>query len=252
MNRNPLVILQVSDLHFLTELGGTMEGVDTEHSFTQIIEHIHNTYPQIDLLLVTGDLTQDPYLPNYQRINKILKKYDTRTICLPGNHDDFELMQQVFTTKQINCNKLIKFNDWQVISLNSQIIDSAKGRLTSIELNFLSNALDENPDLYSLIALHHHCIPTKSTWMDTMLIENSDDFFALLADYPQVKAISCGHIHQEVEEIKEGKLILGAPSTCFQFKPLSADYALDNKQPGYRVFSLYSNGVIESEVHYLS
>lgn len=248
---SPLIILQISDLHILAEKGKTMEGVETEQSFILSLNHIHTIFSEIDLLLVTGDLAQDPCQSSYQRIYQALKQYQTRTICLPGNHDDFSLMQQILADKQVNCDKLIQFKHWQIISLNSKKTGSAGGYLDSSELDYLTDTLDKQPELNTLIAVHHHPIPTHSIWMDTMTIENSHELFSLLKAYPKVKAISCGHIHQEMESIKDNKLILGIPSTCFQFKPFSVDYALDNNKPGYRLLSLHPNGEIESKVYRL-
>ena len=133
---SPLIILQVSDLHILAEQGKTMAGVDTEQTFVQMLEHIHNTHSKIDLLLVTGDLAEEPCQSSYQRIYQAHKKYQTRTICLPGNHDNFALMQQVFTGQQINCDKQLEFDHWQIISLNSQKIGSTGGFLDFSELDF--------------------------------------------------------------------------------------------------------------------
>jgi Icc protein len=52
-----------------------------------------------------------------------------------------------------------------------------------------------------------------------------------------------------MEVLKDNKLILGAPSTCFQFKPKCASYTLDDKAPGYRLFLLYPDGKIESNIY---
>jgi len=245
---SPLTIVQITDLHLLAESGQTMEAVDTENSFQKIVEQIHKTYKQIDLLLVTGDLAQDPCQSSYQRVIQTLQKHPSRTICLPGNHDDFSLMQKIINDPQINCDKVIKFKRWQIISLNSQKIGATGGFLDASELTFLNNALEEHPDLHTLIAMHHHPIPTNSKWMDTMTIENSDQLFSIIKKHSQVKAICYGHIHQETEEVIDNTLILGTPSTCFQFKPLSIDYALDSNKPGYRILSLHNNGLIESTV----
>jgi len=245
----PLTILQISDLHILAKEGKFMEGVETEQSFKQLLKYIHSVFKEIDLLLVTGDLAQGPCQSSYQRIYQALKQYQTRTICLPGNHDDFRLMQQIISGKQVNCNKHIQFKYWQIISLNSKKAGSTGGHLDSSELDYLTDTLDKHPELNTLIAVHHHPIPTGSLWMDTMTIENNHELFSLLKAYPKVKAISCGHIHQEMELTTNNTLILGTPSTCYQFKPFSIDYAVDENKPGYRVLSLYPNGKLESKVY---
>lgn len=246
---NPIVILQISDLHILTKSGETMAGIDTEQSFHKVLEYAHAKHGKADLILVTGDLVQTPCPSSYQRIVQEIEKYKTKTVCLPGNHDDFTLMQQIITKDEINCQKHIVFKNWQIICLNSKKEGSEGGYLASDELDYLSNTLDKHPDLNTLIAVHHHPVPTNSLWMDTMMIENSDELFLLLQDHPQVKAITCGHIHQKLEAQKEGKLILGMPSTCFQFDPKNNDYAIDDKNPGYRTLKLFPNGLIESNIH---
>lgn len=249
---SPISILQISDLHLLTKSGEKMCDVDTEQSFCKVLEHAFSKHKQFDLILVTGDLVQDPSEFGYQRIYQELEKYQTKTVCLPGNHDDIALMQEFLRPEQITCNKLIPFKHWQIICLNSKKDGSHGGFLASEELEFLNKSLNQYPKLNILIAVHHNSLPTESRWLDTMTIENSDEFFLILSKHSQVKAITCGHIHQKQELKKDNKLILGAPSTCFQFKPDSAEYALDDRSPGYRVLELYSNGEIKSEVYYLS
>ncbi len=243
-----ITIIQITDLHILAEPNKTMAGVDTEKTFQQVIEHIHKIYKSIDLLLVTGDLAQDPCRLSYQKIFETLKKYPTRTVCLPGNHDDFNLMQQIIANKHINCEQQVQFKNWQIISLNSKKHGATGGFINSSELKSLAEMLKSTPSLYTLIAMHHHPIPTNSKWMDTMTIENSHELFTIINQYPKVKVLCYGHIHQETESLKDNKLILGTPSTCFQFKPLSIDYAIDNNKPGYRVLTLYANGSVKSSV----
>lgn len=247
----PIVILQLTDLHILKEPGDTMSGVDTEYTFKQVLEYALAKHKNTDLILLTGDLTQDPHKPSYQRIYQELKKHHLRSICFPGNHDDLEMMQQVFSDEQINCNKHIKFKDWQIICLNSQIPGSHSGRLNADELDFLRTTLDTQADLNTLVAVHHHPVPTNSQWMDTMLIENSDELFSLLENYPQVKVMICGHIHQQLEIEKQDIAILGTPSTCFQFTPQKKDYSVDITDPGYRLIELYPNGRINSKIYYV-
>lgn len=246
-----LSILQISDLHLLTKSGEKMSNIDTEKSFCQIIKYAFSKHHQFDLILVTGDLVQDPSEFGYQRIYQELKKYQTRTVCLPGNHDDIALMQQFFQSEKINCDKLVQFKDWLIICLNSKKEGTQGGFLENDELEFLETSLNQNANLNTLIAVHHNCLPTNSQWLDTMTIENSDDFFSILSQHTQVKAITCGHIHQKQEIRKNNILVLGTPSTCFQFKPNSDLYQLDDKNPGYRVLDLCSDGKINSSIYHL-
>lgn len=241
-------LLQITDLHILPSPKATLLGINTAHYFQAILEAAFSEKSHFDLILLTGDLTQEPCPAGYQLILNRLKAYNTPCICLPGNHDDYALMQQILNTGNINCRKQVFLGNWQIISLNSQIIGSDKGRLSNPELLFLENCLSGYPDYNALIAVHHHCVKTNSVWMDTMMIENSSELLAITHKYRQAKAIINGHIHQVMDIQTDSIRILGSPSTCFQFKPESKSFCLDNTSPGYRTIQLYSDGRIESEV----
>lgn len=247
-NAASISILQLSDLHILAASEDTMLGINTEHYFHACLEQAFAANQHFDLVLLTGDLAQEPCQASYRRILTSLEAYKTPCICLPGNHDDYELMQQVFNADSINCSKQVLLDNWQVISLNSQIPGDPGGRLSNEELEFLESCLSGNPGRHALIAVHHHCLESKSSWMDTMIIENSRELLAIVDKYPQVKAIITGHVHQ-VMDIKTASLrVLGVPSTCFQFTPGSTEFSVNDTAPGYRLIELYADGRVESEV----
>jgi Icc protein len=245
-------LLQITDLHILPGLNETFLGINTEHYFHAILELAFAEHHYFDLILVTGDLAQGPSSASYQRILNSLEATSTPCICLPGNHDDYELMQQIFSTRLVNCRKQVLLENWQLICLNSQIPGTPGGRLSKQELLFLESCLTGNPKHHSLIAVHHHCLETKSAWMDTMMIENSDELLAIIKQCPQIKAITTGHIHQAMDITTGSLRILGTPSTCFQFKPESTALSLDTSAPGYRLIKLYADGRIESRITRLS
>lgn len=246
-----LSILQITDLHIKPGLDELFLGINTEHYFHAILELAFAEHQHFDLILVTGDLAQDPCPASYQRILNSLEATNTPCICLPGNHDDYELMQQIFNTGLINCRKQIFLENWQLICLNSQIPGVPEGRLSKQELLFLDDCLLNNPNHHALIAVHHHCLKTNS-FMDTMMIENSEELLALIKQYPQAKAITNGHIHQTMDITTGSLRVLGSPSTCFQFKPESPVLSLDSCTPGYRLIKLYADGRIESTITRLS
>ncbi len=245
----PLTLIQLTDLHILAKPDDILYGVKTEQSFHKTLEYVFKNHLNIDLILITGDLAQTPCHSSYQRIIDTLEKYNTRTICLPGNHDDYSIMHQLINSKLINCNKQLAFKYWQIICLNSQQLGEKGGLLDSNQLELLNDFLQNNASLNTLIALHHPPLPINSPWMDKMILENRDEFFSVLENYPQVKVIICGHIHQQLEKHQENILILGTPSTCFQFQPFCTEYTLDNKAPGYRELKLFPDGTIITKVH---
>ena len=244
-----LKILQLTDLHVTPHTGDLMLGLDTEDFFQQTLAHAYDQQGPFDLILLTGDLAQDPSADSYQRIQQDLNQYATPCLCLPGNHDDFDLMQRYLQAGNVSCNKQLVLNDWQIVLLNSQKPNSPIGNLAESELAFLEQALHSQQDLPTLIALHHPCFAIGSNWLDTMQIENSEALLSLLNKYPQVKVVTCGHVHQEYFE-KIGQIsFFATPASCFQFTPYSSEFSIAETSPGYRVFSLFQDGSLQSEVH---
>ena len=248
---NQISILQLTDQHIMAAADDKLLGINTDYYFQACLKQavdLRGQQAPFDLILLTGDLAQAPCVASYRRILNHLVIYPIPCVCLPGNHDDFELMQQILNTQSVSCQKKAVLHNWQVICLNSQKQDDAAGYLTNDELQFLEYSLTNNPQYHALIAVHHHCLATQSLWMDTMIIENSRALWAIIDQCPQVKAIITGHIHQTMDKKVNAVRVLGTPSTCFQFTPGSSDFCIDDTAPGYRTIELYSDGRIESEV----
>lgn len=244
-------ILQITDLHIKPHYGETMLGIDTEVCFQQTLEYAFNQHGHFDLILLTGDLAQDPCSDSYQRIHHFLAHYDTRSLCLPGNHDDFNLMTQHFNNQHINCDKQTLLGNWQVLAVNSQKPGKPGGEISVEELEFLDKSLRSQPNLPTLIAVHHHCLATGSKWLDTMQIQNSTEFLSLLESFPQVKAVTCGHVHQEFSKHHKHIALFATPACCFQFTPNSQEFSIDSTSPGYRIFNLFDDGKLTTQCHRL-
>ncbi|TPQ26453.1 3',5'-cyclic-AMP phosphodiesterase [Methylomonas koyamae] len=240
-----LKILQLTDLHILPHAGATLLGVDPEYYFAQVLDAAHTRHGSFDLIVLTGDLGQDPGPDSYRRIADRLQRYASPCLFLPGNHDDWPLMQTELNRNQLSCGKHRLFPHWQIIGLNSQKPGYPGGYLADAELLFL-NATLETCNLPAVLAVHHHCVASGSPWMDTMMIENGEELLQIAARFPQVKAITCGHLHQEMAKHYRGIQIVSAPATCVQFKPGATEFELDVKPPGYRVFELYDDGTLKT------
>ena len=55
---------------------------------------------------------------------------------------------------------------------------------------------------------------------------------------PRLRAVVCGHVHQDTTTSVGGVPLITTPSTCFQFKPRSEKPAFDAEAPGFRIFEL--------------
>jgi Icc protein len=245
----PVRVLQLTDFHFLARgKRTTMFGVDTEQSFRDTVKAALQSGPPPDLALLTGDLVQDPEVSAYQRLKDCLSALPCPAYALPGNHDDAELIAVSLADPNLHFQPSVLLDHWQIVCLDSTIRRQPYGRLSEEQLAGLDSLLAGQPQRFALVALHHHPVPSGSLWMDTMLLENHDRFFEVLARHNQVRGVVFGHVHQTMDIERRGLRILGTPSTCFQFKPFQAAFSLDRAPPGYRWIELHPDGTIETTV----
>ncbi len=247
-----LNIVQLTDLHLFADPKDRLLGVQTEESFLAVLSLVQQQHKKPDLMLFTGDLTQDSSKEAYLRLRYYLNKLNIPCYCLPGNHDNPELMQSILNFENIKTSSNILKKGWQIICLNSKLPGSEGGHLTGDELNLLKEKLEQYPNKPTLIVFHHPPLPVGSSWLDTMTLDNPDALFEVTSQHPQVKGLLLGHVHQDQDWDQNGLRLLTTPSTCFQFKPNSQEFTLDQKPPGYRWLNLFADGSIETGVKRLA
>lgn len=248
LSAGDLQVLQVTDLHLYGDPECTLLGVNTQHSFECVLEQAVQALGIPDLLLATGDLVHDHKREGYARLHAVLNSLGASAYWLPGNHDDPQVMRQVLTEACGADARSVRHGNWQIAFLDSRVHGSDGGRVEASELQALDEDLGRYPDHHALVCLHHPPVAIGSRWMDEIGLANGAELFAVLDRHPQVRAVLCGHIHQAFETRRAGVRIFGSPSTCFQFKPCSDDFALDFIAPGYRWLVLRSDGTMDTGV----
>jgi len=244
----PIRIVQISDFHLLDDPGQAMMGINTEQSFLAVLERIWQNHRQAALFLMTGDLVQDASAATYARLRRCLDALPAPFYCLPGNHDEASLIRQSLAYGNVAFQTQILLDGWQIICLDSTVHNKPGGFLAADQLALLETKLAAEPARHALVCLHHSPHPTGAEWLDTMVLANHEDLFALIKRFPQVKALVFGHIHQAMDIERDGIRLLGCPSTCFQFRPDSAQFALDELPQGYRWLELYPDGSLKTAV----
>lgn len=244
----PITIAQVTDIHLFASEHQQLLGMPTTDSFNAVIERLKKMRDELDLLLLTGDLSGDGTSQSYGNLQSLLSPLFLPSYWLPGNHDDSIVMNEVLNSGLVSRRKCFERGEWNFILLDSSIAGKVYGYLRDETLNWLDSQLGMAGDKPTVIALHHPPFRINSRWLDNSSLQNSEDFFAVLDKYLQVKLVLCGHIHQEFCTQRNGVDYLGTPSTCVQFQPKSKKFALEQKSPGFRLMKLYPNGTWESWV----
>ena len=253
----PIRIIQISDTHLFESCDSELIGMNTEQSFQSVISLIkkENLNKKIALLIATGDIAQAPSEKTYARFLDTMHTFGQPCVWLQGNHDlsDIFLAQQNNTA---NMNIITLGAQWLIIMLNSSDDCEISGHFSEKELLWLSKQLTHYPDKHIIIAMHHNPIPIQSKWLDQVGLANAADFWAVVDQAPQVKAVIHGHVHQNFEATFNTRhsaiTVWACPSTCIQFKPLCDTFTLDNLPPGYRWFDLHSNGQINTGISRLT
>lgn len=243
-------ILQITDSHLFADINRSLLGVNTYNSFQAVVKHIAKTLSQYDpqLIVFSGDLSQDDSRESYQHIINSMSFFPQPIAWLPGNHDKPNLMHELFNGSRLTNDKHFILKPWQIILLDSHWDAHVGGRLSDEQLYFLNQTLASYAE-YAVIFLHHHVQPVNSQWLDEINLQNSADFLAIIAKYPQVRGVVSGHVHQDSCYKQQQVTYVTTPSTCIQFKPTSANFALDMQMPGYRYISLSAEGDITTKLY---
>lgn len=259
---NGVRILQFTDTHLFSEFDRTLLKINTYQSFHLVLEEAYGRGWIPDVILATGDLTQVATPKAYSNVRACFETFCSKmqsnqsenpipVYWLPGNHDNAKMMAEFLPGGPMQKEHRFCQGNWQVILLDSSILDEVGGHLSQSELAHLEKCLTDFPDHFALVCLHHNALPTTNDWMGEIGLSNADQFFALIDCFPQIKAVLGGHIHQEFERVRNGVRFLATPSTCFQFKPNTTEFALDPLQPGYRWLHLLDNGEIQTGIYRL-
>lgn len=247
--------IQISDIHLNADKNKDLLGVKTQESFQAVIDHIKSKNNEFDFIILSGDLTQDGSEAGYRRVAEMLTGFDVPIYCFPGNHDDATVMDRVYPSGNINQQKHIVLDDWQLILLDSHVHRKVEGRLAEDQLSYMQKCLRAHPALRAVVMFHHQPVPVGSAWLDNLGVKNAAEFWDIASKYPQITHVLFGHVHQEFEQLVGNIQVYSPPSTCIQFMRNRDDFALENLPPGYRVVRLHPDGRMETHVeriaHYI-
>ncbi len=247
LNSSPVLVVQLSDSHLFAEADGALLGMKTRDSLNAVVDLVLAEQPNIDLILATGDLSQDGTVESYQAFRESSQRLGAANRWIPGNHD--ELREMAIAAQHSDfLEPVVDIGNWRVTMLNSAVQGAVPGYLEDKQLQLLVQALSEAPQRHHLICLHHHPVPIGAAWMEPIGLRNPEALFAVLERFPQARALLWGHVHQAFDQSHNGVRLLASPSTCIQFAPHSEDFKLDDRAPGYRWLRLHDDGKLETGI----
>ncbi len=243
----PLRAVQITDSHLGERVGTRLLNLDTDRSLAAVLDLVRSQQSHIDIVLATGDLSDQGSAAAYRRFLRATRDLGAQARWLPGNHDEATAMRKTLGD-DARLQRNLVLGNWQIVALNSAVPGEVGGYLAESELTALRDCLAAAPQHHALICVHHHVLPVGCDWLDRQLVANAESFWSVVDEFPNVRVVLSGHVHQCSETQRDGVRVLTSPSTCVQFAPHSTDFRVDNEPPGYRWFDLHDDGRIETGV----
>ncbi len=241
----PLRVVQITDTHLFADPQQALLGCPTQLTLQAVVAEVQRYQP--DVVLLTGDLSQDETPASYQHLLTALQPLTCPIYWTAGNHDHLETLSQALSQGSCRPEKTWVQGGWRFILLHSPVPGAVGGHLAATELQRLASILHQSSEP-TLIALHHPLFPVGSPWLDDSRLANPEEFWQVCDAHPQVKVVVCGHVHQECTWQRRGVTYYSSPSTCIQFAPHAATFTLDTAYPGFRWLELFPQGHFRSGV----
>lgn len=247
-----LNVLQITDTHLYADPRGRLGGLTTEHSYFEVMEKVLQEHWPVDLILATGDIVHDGSAAGYRRFKSQFEDLAVRTLVIPGNHDAPETMRRIMDGGRVSWSGNAILGNWQFVMLDTVVPGETGGHLGEDQLALLRRCLEDHRGFHTMVCLHHHPVAMGSEWLDRIGVDNAEALWAVIDEFPQVRAVVWGHVHQDWHGTRNGVELIASPSTCIQFKPRQRAFTVDEAPPGYRWFRLHRDGRLETGVERLA
>jgi len=215
-------IIQISDLH----IGGLFK----QDAFDILVDEINNDLKP-DVLIVSGDLTDDGLVFQFEKARDELSKLKCNNLIIfPGNHDyrhtGYLLFKEYFPIAKPDSAKVYEYKDNNIYNKNPQrvivtTIDTARpdrdegevGHVQNLWLNKTLKKYDKNKiqngnennnvkrnnknnQIKKIVAMHHHLIAIPDTgYTNVVGISDAGDILRTCLEN-DVDLVICGHKHR--------------------------------------------------------
>jgi len=248
-----LRIAQITDCHLQADEATLYKGVNADRHLDRCLAWLES-HTEVDLLVLTGDLSHFGSIDAYQRLKHKVSASGINSIWLAGNHDDGEAMRQVCgqTVQQV---RSFDYDGWQLLTVDTNHAADGQGggSVSAASLRALEQALVASKEKSACLFMHHNAVAVNSAWQDDIMLANADEFNALVAAHPQIKAVVCGHVHQQFDQRLGSTRYLATPSSAVQFSCEQHQFRVDPELgPGLRLLQLTHTGELHTQVHRLA
>jgi len=231
-------LLHLSDLHLCSSPEAIIYGVNPYENLQKAIEKIKAIKDNIDLCVVTGDISNDGSEASYELADNALSILPFPVYVTNGNHDDYQNLMEHRHRKLLS-QPMISLQGVDFLFLNSVALaedgsNRSKGFLSDKELERVKRIKDQrNP---TIILMHHPALTTNS-WMDKRILINREEFSSVVASIPQIIAVLSGHNHRSFKRDIGHCLFSTSPSVSTSYSDYLRPYE-EAYSPGFDIISI--------------
>src|SRR5260221_9591873 len=123
-------LLQFTDPHLVARADGARRGVSTGDALQGVLRHAGAHRWNADALLLTGDLVNDDP-GGYAAVRELFGALGKPVWCLPGNHDDGELMRRELAEAPFQVGGFHDLGAWRIVLIDSCVAGHALGHVSA-------------------------------------------------------------------------------------------------------------------------
>jgi len=255
-----MILAQISDPHLSLPGARLFGGYDADTAFSAVLARVAGFDPRPDIVLLTGDLTENGTPEEYANFKRLVAGIDLPMVAIPGNHDRRAAFAAALAPTGIAIGSAPWFHltieGWplRLIGLDSLGNDGeSRGVLCSERLEWLAERLAEN-DGPTLVFLHHQPFATGIPFVDANVCLNGASLGNLIAAHPDVVGVLCGHVHRPVQRTWANTIGMICPGVAWQV-PLDISPTgrprLEPQNPGWALHFWTSEEGLVSHTEYL-
>lgn len=214
-----MLIAQISDSHLRPRDTLYKGEIDTNGAFAETIRQVNGLNPKPDLVLLSGDIADEGVPEEYENARRLLAGLEMPFLVIPGNHDDRENFRAAFQDhaylpRNGAFNYVIGgFDPVRIVALDVTLPGFDHGAVTAESAAWLNAVLAEEPDRPTMILMHQPPFSCGVPYLDEYRCEGGNLLAEVVARYPAIERVLCGHVHRLMQVRFGGTLLCTAPST---------------------------------------
>ncbi|NPT54988.1 phosphodiesterase [Paraburkholderia elongata] len=219
-----MLLAQISDLHIKRPGALAYRRVDTGAYLARTVAALNALEPRPDAVIMTGDLVDQGDPEQYEHLKTLLAPLEIPYFLMVGNHDERVALRAAFPDRAElhSGGEFVQYTvdvgPLRLIALDSMVPGQGAGNLCDSRLAWLEAQLDAAQGKPTVVALHHPPFVCGIGHMDELRLDPAaaDKLAALIARYPNVERVICGHVHRPMFVRFGGTIASTVPAPAHQ------------------------------------